>query len=369
LKQQILSYLDRASTGGDIIRGHNVSTVRVAINGYGTIGKRVADAVDAQDDMEVVGVTKTGPSFGCEMAVRKNFDIYCTSDDPDMIASFESSPFKCKGGLKDLLSISDVVIDCSPGKMGAENLGKYQDAGVKSIFQGGEKHSLTGLSYTSCANHSENYGAETTRVVSCNTTGLSRTLVPLYEHCGSLKVECTMIRRAADPGDSKKGPINAIKPVLKVPSHHGPDVMTVKPEIEINSLAVAVPTTIMHVHAIIADLPEGHGLSTESVIEMWKSSPRVIVMNGEGNRITTTAEVMEMARDIGRKWGDLHEIFVWEDGVRLMGNRLYYFQAIHQESDVIPENIDCVRALMKIEKNWQKSVKKTDDAISSYYNI
>ena len=364
-----MSYLDRASAGGDIIRGHIVSTVRVAINGYGTIGKRVADAVDAQDDMEVVGVTKTGPSFGCEMAVRKNFDIYCTSDDPDMIASFESSPFKCKGGLNDLLSISDVVIDCSPGKMGAENLGKYRDAGVKSIFQGGEKHSLTGLSYTSCANHSENYGAETTRVVSCNTTGLSRTLVPLYEHCGSLKVECTMIRRAADPGDSKKGPINAIKPVLKVPSHHGPDVMTVKPEIEINSLAVAVPTTIMHVHAIIADLPEGHGLSTESVIEMWKSSPRVIVMNGEGNRITTTAEVMEMARDIGRKWGDLHEIFVWEDGVRLIGNRLYYFQAIHQESDVIPENIDCVRALMEIEKNWQKSVKKTDDAISSYYNI
>lgn len=364
-----MSYLDRASARGDIIRGHIVSTVRVAINGYGTIGKRVADAVDAQDDMEVVGVTKTGPSFGCEMAVRKNFDIYCTSDDPDMIASFESSPFKCKGGLNDLLSISDVVIDCSPGKMGAENLGKYRDAGVKSIFQGGEKHSLTGLSYTSCANHSENYGAETTRVVSCNTTGLSRTLVPLYEHCGSLKVECTMIRRAADPGDSKKGPINAIKPVLKVPSHHGPDVMTVKPEIEINSLAVAVPTTIMHVHAIIADLPEGHGLSTESVIEMWKSSPRVIVMNGEGNRITTTAEVMEMARDIGRKWGDLHEIFVWEDGVRLMGNRLYYFQAIHQESDVIPENIDCVRALMEIEENWLKSVKKTDDAISSYYNI
>ena len=178
-----------------------------------------------------------------------------------------------------------------------------------------------------------------------------------------------MIRRAADPGDSKKGPINAIKPVLKVPSHHGPDVMTVKPEIEINSLAVAVPTTIMHLHAIIADLPEGHGLSTESIIEMWKETPRVIVMNGEGNRITTTAEVMEMARDIGRKWGDLHEIFVWEDGVRLIGNRLYYFQAIHQESDVIPENIDCIRALMEIEENWEISVKKTDEAIARYYNI
>ena len=92
-------------------------------------------------------------------------------------------------------------------------------------------------------------------------------------------------------------------------------------------------------------------------------------MNGEGNRITTTAEVMEMARDIGRKWGDLHEIFVWEDGVRLIGNRLYYFQAIHQESDVIPENVDCVRALMKLEESWKESVMKTDQAISRYYNI
>ena len=28
----------------------------VAINGYGTIGKRVADAVAAQDDMKIIGV-------------------------------------------------------------------------------------------------------------------------------------------------------------------------------------------------------------------------------------------------------------------------------------------------------------------------
>ena len=197
-----------------------MARVKVAINGYGTIGKRVADAIDAQDDMEIVGVTKTGPSFGCEMAAKKGFDLYCTSDDKDMISNFENSHFVCKGGLTDLLSKSDVVIDCSPGKMGAANLKKYQEAGVKSIFQGGEKHSLTGLSYTSCANHMENFGAETTRVVSCNTTGLSRTLVPLYDLCGSLKVECTMIRRAADPGDSNRGPINAIKPVLKLSLIH-----------------------------------------------------------------------------------------------------------------------------------------------------
>ncbi len=337
-----------------------MGTIKVAINGFGTIGKRVADAVDAQDDMEVVGVTKTGPSFGCELAIKKGFPLYCTFDDKERISLFEKKGYGCSGGLSDLLSIADVV--------GAENLEKYRSAGVKYIFQGGEKHNLTGLSYTSSANHMENLNAEGTRVVSCNTTGLSRTLVPLFEHCGSLKVECTMVRRAADPGDSGKGPINAIKTVLKVPSHHGPDVMTVKPEIEINSLAVAVPTTIMHVHCIIADLPKGHGLSTESIIEMWSNTPRVIIMNGADDRIPTTAEVMEMARDIGRKWGDLHEIFVWEDGVKLVGDRLYYFQAIHQESDVIPENVDCIRALMGVEEDWRKSAEKTDSAISTYYS-
>ena len=91
-------------------------------------------------------------------------------------------------------------------------------------------------------------------------------------------------------------------------------------------------------------------------------------MNGTEDRIPTTAEVMEMARDIGRKWGALHEIFGWEDGVKLVGDRLYYFQAIHQESDVIPENVDCIRALMGVEGDWRKSVAKTDESISRYYS-
>ncbi|HJM45293.1 MAG TPA: type II glyceraldehyde-3-phosphate dehydrogenase, partial [Candidatus Poseidoniaceae archaeon] len=166
-----------------------------------------------------------------------------------------------------------------------------------------------------------------------------------------------------------KGPINAIKPVLKVPSHHGPDLMTVKSEIDITSLAVAVPTTIMHLHAITVTLPSDHGLSTEKVLEIWNNTPRVIIMNGSKTRITSTAEVMELARDIGRKWGDLHEIFVWEDGVSLQENTLYYFQAIHQESDVIPENVDAIRAMMETETNWKTSVEKTDKAISAYYGI
>ena len=188
-----------------------VMTIKVAINGYGTIGKR-AGAVDAQDDMEIIGVTKTRPSFGCDLAVRKGYPLYCTYNDPEKIAAFGPAGYTCHGGLDDLLAIADVVVDCSPGKVGAANKEAYVKAGVKYIFQGGEKHAMAEMSYTSSANHAENMNVAGTRVVSCNTTGLSRTLVPLYEHCGSLKVECTMIEEPLTPVIRRKAPSTPSNP-------------------------------------------------------------------------------------------------------------------------------------------------------------
>ena len=49
---------------------------KVAINGYGTIGKRVADAVKAQDDLEIVGVSKTKSNYQSTVAYQLGFDIY-----------------------------------------------------------------------------------------------------------------------------------------------------------------------------------------------------------------------------------------------------------------------------------------------------
>ena len=54
--------------------------------------------------------------------------------------------------------------------------------------------------------------------------------------------------------------------------------------------------------------------------------------------------------------------------MKLEGNTLYYFQAIHQESDVIPENIDAIRALMGTESDWRASVAKTDAAIAALFD-
>ena len=109
--------------------------IKVAINGYGTIGKRVADAVDAQDDMEIVGVTKTSPSFGCKLAQRKGFPLFCTENSKARIAAFVGSGYECHGGISELLALADIVVDCSPGKFGNENLQKYKEKCRKNYLK------------------------------------------------------------------------------------------------------------------------------------------------------------------------------------------------------------------------------------------
>ena len=65
----------------------------------------------------------------------------------------------------------DIVIDCTPKKSGYKEM--YEKVGVKAIFQGGEKHELTELSFNALANYNKAVGADYTRVVSCKYSELS----------------------------------------------------------------------------------------------------------------------------------------------------------------------------------------------------
>ncbi len=46
-----------------------MNKVRVAVNGYGVIGKRVADAVRKQEDMELIGVADIVTDYRIKTAV------------------------------------------------------------------------------------------------------------------------------------------------------------------------------------------------------------------------------------------------------------------------------------------------------------
>jgi glyceraldehyde-3-phosphate dehydrogenase (NAD(P)) len=180
-------------------------------------------------------------------------------------------------------------------------------------------------------------------VVSCNTTGLCRTLHAVDQKYGIKSVHATIVRRAADPWDIYHGPINAIVPTLELPSHHGPDVKTVLPDLEIFTTSMTVPTTVMHMHSITADLKKE--TSVDDVLGLFRDTKRVrIVRNTAG--IRSTAEIIEYAKDLGHSRGDMPDICIWEETVGISKNKLFYLQAVHQESNVIPENIDAIRAAM-----------------------
>jgi glyceraldehyde-3-phosphate dehydrogenase (NAD(P)) len=331
--------------------------VKVGINGYGTIGKRVATAVNQQDDMEIIGITKTRPTYEARDAVRQGYPVYVPAESMD---AFKDAGIPVAGTVDDMIKAADIIVDCTPGKLAEEYKAKYAAAGKKAIWQGGEDHSLTGISFNATANYSESWGAQFSRVVSCNTTGLLRTLFNIDKNFKIKNAYVTLIRRSADPNDSKNGPINAIEPSVKLPTHHGPDVQSIMPWLSINTMAVKVPTTLMHVHTIVAEL--GSEVTTEQVKEVIKACPRVrLVKSKEG--IKSTAQIMDLARELGRTRGDMFEIVVWEDGIKVVGNTLYYYQAVNQESDVIPENVDCIRSMCKLEKDAAASIAKTNKAM------
>jgi len=334
-----------------------MTKVRVGINGYGTIGKRVATAVSMQKDMEVVGITKVRPTFEAFTAVSKGFALYVPETS---VQAFKDAGLQVAGTISDLYKSVDIVVDCTPGDVGVRYKAEYEAAEVKAIFQGGEDHSLTGISFNSTANYSESWGAQFSRVVSCNTTGLLRTLNPIDKKFKIKNAFVTIVRRAADPGDSKNGPINGLEPSLKLPTHHGPDVKSIMPWLNINTMAIKASTTLMHVHAITLELDTE--VKTEDVVNILRSSSRVRLVKG-GSGVKTTAEVMEFAKELGRDRSDMYEIVVWEEGIKAVGKMVYFYQAVHQESDVIPENVDCIRSMCKMEEDPAKSVAETDRAL------
>jgi glyceraldehyde-3-phosphate dehydrogenase (NAD(P)) len=163
--------------------------VRVALNGYGVIGKRIADAVAAQADMDLVGVADVVSDWRIKVAVEKGYLIFAST--PAAAGSMRAAGLSPAGSLDDLLGQVDVVADATPKRVASTNLEKYRAAGVKSIFQGGEKHSLTGHSFVAQANYETALGRDATRVVSCNTTSIVRTLgASKRPDCSKRRVGC-----------------------------------------------------------------------------------------------------------------------------------------------------------------------------------
>jgi glyceraldehyde-3-phosphate dehydrogenase (NAD(P)) len=333
-------------------------SIQVAVNGYGTIGKRVADAVALQPDMELIGVAKTRPNHEAELAVENGYPLYAAIE--DRIHLFEEAGIELAGTVEELVEAADIVVDACPSGIGAKNKSLYEEYDTPALYQGGEDADLVNVSFNARSNFEEAADADHVRVVSCNTTGLSRLLAPLQEEYGVEKARVTLVRRGGDPAQTGRGPINDILPnPVSLPSHHGPDVNTIFPDLAIDTLGLKVPATLMHTHSVNVTLEDAP--DAEAVRELLDAQSRTFLVP-ESYDIDGAGKLKEYAMDRGRPRADIWENCVWSESISVEGDDLYLFQAIHQESDVVPENVDAIRAVLGTA-DAEESIQRTNETM------
>lgn len=332
---------------------------RVAVNGYGVIGKRVADAVALQDDMELIGVADVVSDYRIQVATARGIHLFAA--DPSRRGEMEAAGVPVQGSLADLLGDVDVVVDCTPKRVGAKNRELYAQAGVKSIWQGGEKHEVAGYSFVAQVNYEGALGRDSARVVSCNTTALCRVSHALNSRGWVKRVRAVLMRRGTDPWESHaNGMINTVVPESRVPSHQGPDARTVIPDLDITTMAAAGPYNLSHIHFAMVETTRP--VAVDELADALRGAPRIAMVRADQGLVALNS-VIELMRDLHRPRGDMWEVAVWEDALASDGREVYLTFQVHNEAIVVPETVDCIRALTELERDGRTSIEKTDVAL------
>jgi glyceraldehyde-3-phosphate dehydrogenase (NAD(P)) len=332
-----------------------MAKVKVGVAGYGVIGQRLADGVALQQDMELVGVADVAPTLSVRALKQKGMPYRMFNVTPENKA-MEEAGIPVSGTFEELVQSVDIMLDSSPGGVGAKNKEIYKKYNKKAVFQGGEKNEVADVFFHGYANYEKGIGQQFLKLTSCNTTGLIRAVDMMDRAVGVEKVAITIIRRVADPGDYHRGLTNALQ-VDKAPSHQALDLMTIMPHIPCTGILVHTPVTHGHIITVLATPKKK--IEKKDIWEMANEHPRIMpVRLADG--FMGNASLFRYARDLGNPRGDMYEIALWEESIVKSGDDIMFAINIPQESVVIPENIDAIRAAMKMQTDRLEGVAATN---------
>lgn len=332
--------------------------IRVAVVGYGVIGRRVADAIQRQPDMELMGVADVAADWRISQAAGRGIPLFAAADDAR--PAMEQAGLQVSGSLQELVSGSEIVVDCTPKGRGAANAELYRRIGRPFILQGGEKHEVAGHSFVAEVSYAGAVGRSATRVVSCNTTSIVRTLGALKGAGLLVKARGTLLRRATDPWESHLGGIiNTLVPEPQLPSHQGRDAQLVDPELDVVTIAIQVPETLGHLHAWSVELTRE--ATKEEVLAAFSQSSRILLIDTRTGLSAINA-VKEWMADSGRPNANLYEVALWSDLLTLKGRELFYCYMVDNQAIVIPETIDAIRALFGFNRA-DVSIARTNETL------
>ena len=149
------------------------------------------------------------------------------------------------GDLSALLDAVDLVIDAGPAGTGVGRYELYRDAGVISIFCGGERDRALGPLVHPALNYRRALGQRSIRLPSCNTTALGRLLAGLGPS-DVAEIRAVLVRCATDSDKARKGVTNGT--VFNVGlTHHGADLESLAEGIRARVRGAYVPAVCGHV--------------------------------------------------------------------------------------------------------------------------
>jgi glyceraldehyde-3-phosphate dehydrogenase (NAD(P)) len=151
--------------------------------------------------------------------------------------------------------------------------------------------------------------------------------------------------------------MKTIVPEAHIPSHQGPDAQTVRPELDLVTIAAKTAHTQCHNHYWVVDLTRP--ASREEVLDVFRQVPRIAFIR-MSDGIVALNKTIELMHDLGRPRGDMRK-----DLLTVNGTKSYSVSSIDHQPGAIPENIDAIRALSGIVRDGQESIHMTNDALVS----
>ena len=308
--------------------------VKVFINGYGNIGRRIATAFSQDKEIQFIGVGKYSVDDRVKDAVDRNFPLYVPAN---MVSKFKEKGFPVSGNISDAIMESDIVIDAAKDGYGYDNkVNLYEPLNKAAIFQGGEDNTgvrkVADVIHNSRVNYKDMFKKKYVIQGSCNVSGMGRILQPMIEKYASEieRYDVTLIRRSADLEDLKE-----VKDSIEWDKnpHHQDDVKSFLPTVNLYVEAYKVPSRMMHLHQMTVRFKSA-APDKESFLDIYEKEFGVAILsNARG-----TGDIRKKAIDLGFEHGDTNMVHIHSDTIRTQADTLKLLYSDDQTGMVIPEN-------------------------------
>src|SRR6185295_6571460 len=308
--------------------------VRVFINGYGNIGRRLASAFSHDKEIQFVGIGKYSIDSKVDEAFSKKFPVYVPDE---KVPEFKAKGYDISGTISDAINKSDLVLDAAKDGFGYSNkVNFYIPLNKPAIFQGGEDRTgekkVADIIHNSRINFDKVTNQKYVIQGSCNVSGMGRIMQPMIEKFGNKiqRYDVTLIRRWADLEDTKE-----VKDSIEWDKnpHHQDDVKSFLPSVKLYVEAYKVPSRMMHLHQMTIRFSDKIPYF-DSLADIYDDEFGVAVL-GKANG---TADIRLKARELGFEHDDTNMVHIHEETMRKSEDTLKILYSDDQTGIVIPEN-------------------------------